>query len=145
MSQIFLDHFIEAHKAKFEDALLELKNGQKETHWIWFIFPIMRGMGKSETAQYYAIDDLNEAKAFINHKYLGSNYEECLEAIFEHRGENIGAIMASRIDKWKLRASLTLFDLATSEKGRKDLINSCLNEFYDGTKCLKTLKKLQGS
>ena len=46
MSQIFLDHFIEAHKAKSEDALLELKNGRKETHWIWFIFPIMRGMGK---------------------------------------------------------------------------------------------------
>ena len=145
MSQIFLDHFIEAHKAKFEDALLELKNGRKETHWIWFIFPVIRGLGKSETAQYYAIDDLNEAKAFINHKYLGSNYEECLEAIFEHRGENIGAIMASRIDKWKLRASLTLFDLATSEKGKKDLINSCLNEFYDGTKCLKTLKQLQES
>ena len=145
MSQIFLDHFIEAHKAKSEDALLELKNGRKETHWIWFIFPIMRGMGKSETAQYYAIDDLNEAKAFINHKYLGSNYEECLEAIFEHRGENIEEIMASRIDKWKLRASLTLFDLATSEKGKKDLINSCLNEFYDGTKCLKTLKQLQES
>ena len=53
--------------------------------------------------------------------------------------------MASRIDKWKLRASLTLFDLATSEKGKKDLINSCLNEFYGGTKCLKTLKQLQES
>ena len=145
MSQIFLDHFIEAHKAKFEDALLELKNGRKETHWIWFIFPVIRGLGKSETAQYYAIDDLNEAKAFINHKYLGSNYEECLEAILEYRGENIGAIMASRIDRWKLRASLTLFDLATLEKGKKDLINSCLNEFYDGTKCLKTLKQLQES
>ena len=142
MSQIFLDHFIEAHKAKFEDALLELKNGRKETHWIWFIFPVIRGLGKSETAQYYAIDDLNEAKAFINHKYLGSNYEECLEAILEYRGENIGAIMASRIDKWKLRASLTLFDLATSEKGKKDQINSCLNEFYDGKKCFKTLKRL---
>ena len=142
MPQVFLDHFIEAHKAKFEDALLELKNGQKETHWIWFIFPIMRGLGKSETAQYYAIHDLNEAKAFINHKYLGSNYEECLEAILEHRGEHIGAIMASRIDKWKLRASLTLFDLATLEKVKKDLINSCLMEFYDGTKCSKTLQRL---
>ena len=79
MSQIFLDHFIEAHKAKSEDALLELKMaGKKLTGY--GLFSYYEGDGKSETAQYYAIDDLNEAKAFINHKYLGSNYEECLES-----------------------------------------------------------------
>ena len=66
---------------------------------MWFIFPIMRGLGKSETAQYYAIDDLDEAIAFINHRFLGSNYQKCIEAILEHRGENIERIMASRVDK----------------------------------------------
>ena len=87
MSNIFLDHFIEAHKAQANDALNELLQGQKQTHWIWFMFPIIQGLGKSDTAQYYAIENIDEAKAFIDHPYLGDNCKNCLEAVLRHQAK----------------------------------------------------------
>jgi uncharacterized protein (DUF1810 family) len=142
MPEAFLDHFIEAHQEKYKDALSELKKGQKKTHWMWFIFPIVKGLGKSETAQYYAIESLNEAVSFIEHPYLGENYSKCLEAILRHLGEDIQVILGSGVDKWKFRASLTLFEQATSDEYKKKQIKHCIIEFYGGKKCPKTLKVL---
>ena len=107
MSNIYLDHFIEAHEAQAIDALNALTQGQKQTHWMWFIFPIIQGLGKSDTAQYYAIEDINEAKAFINHPYLGNNYKNCLEAVLRHQGETTKYIFNSKIDDWKFEERLS--------------------------------------
>ena len=142
MQEAFLYRFIEAHQAKYKDAVSELKKGQKKTHWMWFIFPIVKGLGKSETAQYYAIESLNEAVSFIEHPYLGENYLKCLEAILLHQDQDIQVILGTSVDKWKFRASLTLFDQATSDDYGGNQIRSCLIEFYGGKKCPKTSKIL---
>ena len=74
MTQIYLNRFIEAHTASYNNALNELELGLKTTHWMWFVFPRAAGLGRSDLAKYYAIEKLSEAKAFATHKYLGTNY-----------------------------------------------------------------------
>ena len=79
-----LDRFVKAHHLQFQSALSELESGQKQTHWMWFIFPIVGGLGKSETSMKYAIYSLAGAQAFIEHDYLGTNYRKCLRAVLSH-------------------------------------------------------------
>ena len=134
-----MDHFIEAHRAQFDSALAELLAGRKKSHWIWFIFPIAVGFGKSEIAQYYGIASMEEARAFIKEPYLGRNYITCIEAVMRHRTDDIGIILGNRIDKWKFRASLTLFEEAVSSDADRESILQCLDCFYEGKRCGKTL------
>ena len=143
MSNVFLDHFIEAHKAQAIDALNELTQGQKQTHWMWFIFPIIQGLGKSDTAQYYAIENIDEATAFINHSYLGNNYKNCLEAVLGHQDKTTKKIFNSKIDDWKFRSSLTLFKDLPIDNSGKENIQRCLKHFYNNDPCSKTLDILQ--
>ena len=138
MTEIYLDHFKEAHRAQFDSALTELLAGRKKSHWIWFIFPIAVGFGKSEIAQYYGIASMEEARAFIKDPYLGRNYITCIEAVMQHRTDDIEIILGSRIDKWKFRASLTLFERATFSDADRESIQQCLEWFYDGKRCGKT-------
>lgn len=72
-----LDRFIKAQKQDYSVALQEIKLGHKQSHWIWYIFPLIKGLGYSETAQYYSIEDVEEAKAYLNNEYL-HNYLECI-------------------------------------------------------------------
>ena len=139
MTEFHLDHFIEAHRAQFDSALTELLAGRKTSHWIWFIFPIAVGFGKSEIAQYYSIASMEEARAFIEDPYLGRNYITCIEAVMQHRTDDIEIILGSRIDKWKFRASLTLFEEALSSDADRESILQCLDCFYEGKRCGKTL------
>ena len=76
-----LERFIKAQKQNYQQALKEIKNGKKLTHWIWYIFPQIKGLGFSEIANYYGIDDLNEAKAYLNNDYLKNNLLEITEAL----------------------------------------------------------------
>ena len=140
MTEIYLDHFIEAHRAQFDSALAELLAGRKKSHWIWFIFPIAVGFGKSEIAQYYGIASMEEARAFIKDPYLGRNYITCIEAVMQHRADDIEIILGSRIDKWKFRASLTLFEKATFSDADRESIIQNLECFYEGKRCGKTLR-----
>ena len=143
MPNIFLDHFIEAHKAQAVDVLNELTQGQKQTHWMWFIFPIIQGLGKSNTAQYYAIENIDEAKAFIDHPYLGDNYKNCLEAVLGHQDKTTRIIFNSKIDDWKFCSSLTLFKSLPLENSQTENIQRCLKHFYNNEPCSKTLEILQ--
>ena len=143
MPDIFLDHFIEAHQAQAADALKELTQGQKQTHWMWFMFPIIQGLGKSDTAQYYAIENIDEAKAFIDHPYLGNNYKNCLAAVLGHQDKTIRIIFNSKVDDWKFRSSLTLFKNLPSEYPQTKNIQRCLKHFYNNEPCSKTLEILQ--
>ena len=143
MSNIFLEHFIEAHKAQVSDALNELIQGQKQTHWMWFIFPIIQGLGTSDTALYYGIESIDEANAFINHPLLGNNYKNCLEAILGHQDKTTKTIFNSTIDVWKFRSSLTLFKGFPTDPSRRENIQQCLEHFYNNDPCSKTIDFLQ--
>ena len=142
MSQIFLDHFIEAHKAKFEDALLELKNGRKETHWIWFIFPQLKALGRSKTAKYFGINGLVEAKAYIDNEILKNRLIICLETLLKNKQRSPNKILGA-IDAMKLRSCITLFLIASEDRHLNKILEKVKFELYDGSICCKTKEILE--
>ena len=119
----YFERFIESHSAKYNDAFEEITAGKKTTHWTWFIFPIISGLSKSNISQYYAIDSVSEACAFLEHKILGFNYIKCVEAMMKHHDKPIDEILGK--DKWKFKSSLTLFLYATKNPELKNLISKC--------------------
>ena len=112
MTETYLDHFIEAHRAQFDSALTELLAGRKKSHWIWFIFPVAVGFGKVKLHNITVLQVWRKLGLLLK-IYLGRNYITCIEAVMQHRADDIEIILGSRIDKWKFRASLTLFEKAT--------------------------------
>ena len=104
-----LQRFIDAQDGVYETALAELCAGQKQSHWMWFIFPQLRGLGLSPTAQRYGIVSLDEAKAYLEHPQLGSRLYDCVQALLPWEGRPAGQILGP-VDAMKLRSSLTLFD-----------------------------------
>jgi uncharacterized protein (DUF1810 family) len=112
-----LERFIQAQDKTYAGALAELKVGRKTGHWIWWIFPQLRGLGKSEYSIFYGLADEAEARAYIRHSILGSRYRECLAAVHGHLCESRVdplTLMGSDIDVLKLRSSLELFLKVTS-------------------------------
>ncbi|MCS7009080.1 MAG: DUF1810 domain-containing protein, partial [Chthoniobacterales bacterium] len=103
-----LDRFLIAQNNVFEHAFAEISNGRKTTHWMWFIFPQIHGLGSSEMSKKFAIRSLEEAKEFLNHPILGKRYLQCVEALLKHSHLPIENIFG-HIDALKLRSSLTLF------------------------------------
>jgi uncharacterized protein (DUF1810 family) len=104
-----LQRFLEAQEGVYTTALAELRSGAKQSHWMWFVFPQLAGLGLSPTAQYYAIGSLDEARAYLGHPLLGPRLRECVETILHWRGHSAEQILGP-IDALKLRSSLTLFD-----------------------------------
>jgi uncharacterized protein (DUF1810 family) len=92
----------------FDTALAELTAGAKRTHWMWFVFPQIAGLGHSDMARRYAIGDVAEARAYLAHPVLGARYRAAVAALLPHRQEDAAAIMGG-VDAMKLRSSLTLF------------------------------------
>jgi uncharacterized protein (DUF1810 family) len=123
-----LDRFLEAQELMYETALREIKNGEKESHWMWYIFPQLRGLGKSRMAYTYGINGLEEAKAYLAHPVLSARLIEISEALLEHKGKDIEDILGD-IDAMKLRSSMTLFALI-SEGG--SIYHNVLDCFYNG-------------
>lgn len=139
MTETYLDHFIDAHKASYRVALAELELGLKTTHWMWFIFPRAGGLGRSEFAKYYAIEKLSEAEAFARHEYLGKNYCNCLHALLSHRDVPIDDILG-QVDARNLLSSLTLFKRAETTSEMAFLMSEVLEQFFFGNQCKRTLK-----
>jgi uncharacterized protein (DUF1810 family) len=135
-----LQRFIDAQAATFETALAELKVGSKQSHWMWFIFPQLLGLGASPTAVFYSITSLNEALSYISHPLLGPRFHECLEAILPWAGRRSAVQIFGNIDAMKLRSSLTLFDRAEPAGLSRD----GLNAFFDGNSDERTLALLNG-
>ncbi|WP_294190303.1 DUF1810 domain-containing protein [uncultured Sphingomonas sp.] len=106
-----LNRFVAAQADSYDRALAELIAGRKQSHWMWFIFPQIAGLGRSATAIHYAIHDLSEAQAYLAHPLLGPRYLACCTALLRHKGRDARDIMGE-IDSVKLRSSLTLFDAA---------------------------------
>ena len=122
-----LNRFLEAQKIMYETALEEIKKGEKESHWIWYIFPQLRGLGYSPKAYTYGIDGLEEAKAYLEHPVLSARLIEITEALLTHRGKDIEDIMGD-IDALKLRSSMTLFALISEADS---VFHQVLEVFYD--------------
>ncbi len=133
-----LKRFTEAQYRDYEQALKEIKNGRKESHWMWYIFPQLKGLGRSYTSDFYGIENLDEAKAFLQDPYLGKNLQEIAAALLELDNDNATQIMG-RPDDMKLKSSMTLFACADPEN---DLFEKVLEKFYNGHKDRRTLKML---
>lgn len=125
-----LIRFVEAQKSSYSQALGEISRGKKLSHWMWFIFPQFAGLGRSETAQHYAIASLDEARAYLNHPVLGSRYIECVTALQDLPTSDPTAVLGS-VDATKLRSSLTLFSEAAPEQ---KLFKAALERWFRGSK-----------
>ena len=132
-----LDRFIKAQKNDFEIARQELQNGKKESHWMWYIFPQLKGLGFSYISNYYGIESLTEAKANYDNEYLKSNLNELIKILLNIESNNPTIIFGSP-DDLKLKSSMTLFYLATNEKRFKKV----LDKYYNGELDQKTLDLL---
>jgi uncharacterized protein (DUF1810 family) len=123
-----LDRFVEAQDGVYDDALAELTAGRKRTHWMWFIFPQIAGLGSSATAQRYAIRSLDEARAYLAHPVLGPRLRECAQALLSVPGRSAREILGHP-DDLKLRSSMTLFARAADDPAPFEAV---LDRYYDG-------------
>lgn len=134
-----LDRFVAAQQDSYAQALTELRAGAKRSHWMWYVFPQIAGLGSSAMARHYAIADLNEARAYLAHPLLGPRLIESAVALLEHGGKDIVTILGS-IDAMKLRSSMTLFEVAVS--GAEPRFAAILDIFYAGERDRATLRLL---
>ena len=123
-----LSRFIKAQQYDYDQALKEIRAGRKRSHWMWYIFPQIQGLGFSSTAQYYAIRDLDEAKEYLAHPVLGARLKEISSALLELEGLSASEIFGYP-DDLKLRSSMTLFRLADLDC---DIFEKVLEKYYDG-------------
>ena len=123
-----LDRFIKAQDKLYDIAYSEIKNGRKESHWMWFIFPQIQGLGSSNLAVYYSIDSLGEAKEYMNHPLLGKRLIDISNELLKHDC-SINTILGD-IDSLKLNSSMTLFSLVSEDK----VFDKVIDKFYDGKK-----------
>jgi uncharacterized protein (DUF1810 family) len=135
-----LQRFIDAQRGTYETALAELSAGSKKSHWMWFIFPQLRGLGLSPIAQYYGIASLDEGRAYLQHALLGQRLRECVEAILPLSGKRSAEQILGPIDALKLGSSLTLFDQVEPDS----LFAAGLAAFYAGERDERTLALLNG-
>jgi uncharacterized protein (DUF1810 family) len=125
-----LERFVRAQDSggTYQRAVTELRNGRKTSHWMWFIFPQIAGLGRSAMAQAYAISDLAEAQAYLTHPVLGPRLVECAEIIAAHSGLSALRIFGG-IDAIKLRSSMTLFARANPDQ---EVFSQVLDQYFDG-------------
>lgn len=133
-----LQRFVLAQTEVYAQALAELKAGRKQTHWMWYIFPQLAGLGSSATARIYAIADLEEARLFLAHTLLGAHLRECCEALLALPGSNIVDVLGYP-DNLKLCSCMTLFELAAEES---DVFVCVLQKYFNGQRDPITLELL---
>ncbi|MGI4863690.1 MAG: DUF1810 domain-containing protein [Janthinobacterium lividum] len=133
-----LTRFLDAQAGDYSTALAEIKAGRKRSHWMWYIFPQLQGLGFSETARYYGIKDAAEAEAYLKHPVLGSRLREISQALLELAGSDASRIMGSP-DDLKLRSSMTLFK---AMPGAEPVFKQVLDKFFGGAPDAKTLQLL---
>jgi uncharacterized protein (DUF1810 family) len=127
VNQYSLDRFILAQEECYEDVLKELTEGRKLSHWMWFIFPQLKGLGQSEYSRYFGLSGQDEARRYWDHPVLGDRYKECLELLLQ-TDISINQILGE-IDALKLQSSLTLFDFSVPDN---DLLKKSIKFLSDG-------------
>lgn len=139
MSGPGLQRFVDAQAGgTYERALAELRGGRKQTHWMWFVLPQVAGLGRSSTARLYALDGLDEARAYLAHPVLGPRLRECAEALAGLATTDPVAVMGS-VDALKLRSSMTLFARAAPEE---PVFAEVLDRFFAGEEDPGTTSRL---
>lgn len=133
-----VSRFTEAHKRAYPTALAEIRRGRKMSHWMWYIFPQVAGLGFSSTAQYYAISGLEEARAFLADETLRSNLVEISSALLQLPGDDAEAVMGWP-DCLKLRSSMTLFKYAAPDE---PVFQQVLDKYYRGEDDFRTMDLL---
>lgn len=140
MTQSFnLDRFISAQEPVYPQVVHELNAGKKQSHWMWFIFPQLAGLGRSKNSQFYAIESIEEAKAYLAHPVLGARLKECTQLLMHCTETNATRILGSP-DDMKFRSCMTLFFEICDEKD--SVFKKALNYFFLGQKDLKTIELL---
>ena len=135
-----LERFVAAQDegGTYERAIAELRRGRKSSHWMWFVFPQIVGLGQSATSQRYAIRSLDEARAYLDHPVLGPRLRECARAVLATTGRSAVEIFGG-IDAVKLRSSMTLFIEAAPEE---PVFQQVLDRYFDGAKDPRTLEEI---
>ena len=131
-----LSRFLKAQEQDYEQALREIRSGRKRSHWMWYIFPQIQGLGFSPTAQYYAIRDLQEARDYLAHPVLGTRLKEISSALLDLNGLSACEIFGYP-DDLKLRSSMTLFRMADLNE---PVFLEVLEKYYDGKPDARTVE-----
>lgn len=135
-----LERFVAAQSGSYDAALGEIRRGAKRSHWMWYIFPQIAGLGRSDMAKRFAIRSLDEARAYLANPVLGARLRECVAALQDLTGVTAEAVFGD-IDATKLRSSLTLFD----EAGGGALFAAALERWFGGARDQATLEILQAA
>ena len=133
-----LYRFLDAQRGDYAAALAEVRRGRKTSHWMWYIFPQIAGLGQSSTARYYSIRDLEEAREYYAHPVLGQRLREISGALLDLRGSDPVAVFGG-IDSMKLKSSMTLFAMAAPDD---PLFRQVLDKYYGGEQDALTLRIL---
>ncbi|WP_235953591.1 DUF1810 domain-containing protein [Noviherbaspirillum galbum] len=134
-----LDRFLTAQDAVIDQVRAELRAGRKRSHWMWFIFPQVAGLGHSAMARAYAIASLDEARAYLDHPVLGGRLRECAQLVLDLDGETADSIFGSP-DNLKFHSSMTLFAIA--DGADESVFAACLAKYFSGRKDAGTLSLL---
>ena len=132
-----IGRFLEAQDGDYQEALAEIVAGEKQSHWIWYVFPQLKGLGMSWTSEFYGIADLDEAKEYLAHPVLGARLREISAALLKHRQKSARAILGYP-DDLKVCSSMTLFDLIEPN----GVFAEVLDVFYGGKRDAKTIELL---
>lgn len=135
-----LDRFVAAQSHDYDAALSEMKSGKKLSHWIWYVFPQLRGLGHSSYSWIYGLSDEEEAKAYLAHPILGSRLREITNVLLTHTDQDAETLMGSLIDAVKFRSSMTLFNVVSPN----DVFQKVLDAFFDGQGDATTIAMVNG-
>jgi uncharacterized protein (DUF1810 family) len=137
-----LIRFLDAQASIYSRVVEELTNGRKKTHWMWFVFPQVAGLGRTATAQHYAIRDLDQARRYLANPILGPRLRETVSLMLKHKGKSALQILGSP-DELKFRSCLTLFREAATNNSDRTLFTEVLDQFYRGEADSRTLELLR--
>lgn len=136
-----LQRFLEAQETDYKRALSEIREGEKRSHWMWYVFPQVQGLGHSKISKTYAIKDIREGEAFLHHPLLGNRLMEICEALLKLKSNDATKIMGTP-DDLKLKSSMTLF---SSLQNTHPVFQAVLDKFFKGEKDQKTLQIIAGN
>ena len=134
-----LSRFVDAQATAYSTALAELRAGHKRTHWIWFVFPQLKGLGRSTTADHYGLSGLEEARAYLAHPLLGERLREATTAMLVHELQSASVVLGE-LDAMKFRSCMTLFSRVEPSES---LFGAALERFFNGEADARTLELLK--
>ncbi len=139
MIEYNLERFKEAQASSYDVALAEIKGGRKTSHWIWYIFPQLKGLGRSYNSEIYGIESLEEAKAYLEDEMLGKRLREISQALMEHANKLSAYDIFGGLDAKKVKSCMTLFDMVAPN----DVFASVLDAFFEGKTDKRTVGKIE--